>query len=71
MYDIKRLIGHRYNDQTVRHDKKLLPFKLGDAGGGKIEIVIDVKGEEQKFASEEISAMILRKMKETAEGKIK
>jgi len=70
VFDAKRLIGRKYSDRTVQADKKLLPFKIVQAEGGKpaVEVVVDGKGTEKKFSTEEISGMVLRKMKETAEA---
>lgn len=66
VFDVKRLIGRKYNDATVQRDKKLLPFKIVSQGD-KPMISIDVKGEEKTFSPEQISAMVLGKMKKTAE----
>lgn len=66
LYDVKRLIGRRYGDATVQHDKKYMPFDIVDRDG-KPYIKTEVKGENKIFSPEEISAMILIKMKETAE----
>merc|ERR1740138_215744 len=67
VFDVKRLIGRKYSDKTVQHDKKLVPYKIVDKGG-KPNIEIDAKGEEKKFQAEEISSMVLIKMKEIAES---
>jgi len=66
IFDVKRLIGRRYSDATVQHDKKLLPFNIIDKDG-KPFIQVEIKGERKVYAPEEISAMILGKMKEIAE----
>jgi len=66
LFDIKRLIGRDFNDHTVQSDAKLLPFKLVNKNG-KPAVQVKVKGEDKVFAPEEISAMVLVKMKETAE----
>ncbi|KAI0567377.1 HSP 70-2 [Gracilaria domingensis] len=66
VFDVKRLIGRKYNDATVQRDKKLLPYKIVSQGD-KPMISIDVKGEEKTFSPEQISAMVLGKMKKTAE----
>jgi len=70
VFDVKRLIGRKYSDGTVQTDKKLLPFQIVEGAGGKpaVRVVVDEKGTEKNFSSEEISGMILRKMKETAEA---
>ena len=66
LYDVKRLIGRRYGDTTVQHDKKYLPYDIIDKDG-KPYIKTQVKSENKNFSPEEISAMILIKMKEIAE----
>lgn len=67
VFDAKRLIGRRFDDATVQADMKHWPFKvINDAG--KPKIGIEHKGEEKKFSPEEISAMVLVKMRETAEA---
>ena len=63
LYDVKRLIGRRYTDKTVQYDKKYLPFEIVDRDGKPYIEVPEVKGETKVFAPEEISAMILVKMK--------
>lgn len=66
LYDVKRLIGRRYGDQTVQHDKKFLPYEIVD-NNGKPYIRTQFKGDNKNFSPEEISAMVLIKMKEIAE----
>merc|ERR1711935_818682 len=66
-FDVKRLIGRKYADKTVQADKKLLPFKI-ESKDDKPYVTVDVKGEMKSFAPEEISAMILGKMRTVAEG---
>lgn len=67
IFDIKRLIGRRFDDKDVQNDIKHFPFKIkNQAGTPKVEV--QVKGEPKTFTPEEISAMILGKMKETAEA---
>jgi len=66
IYDVKRLIGRRYNENTVQHDKKFLPYEIVDKDG-KPYIKAKVHGEYKVYAPEEISAMVLTKMKEIAE----
>merc|ERR1719181_1194107 len=67
LFDVKRLIGRKYQDKTVQSDKKLLPFEIVDKGG-KPQISVLVKGEPKLLSPEEVSSMILTKMKETAEA---
>lgn len=64
---MKRLIGRKYNDKTVRADKKLFPFDIVDKSG-KPFVQVTVDGEKKQFAPEEVSAMILQKMKSTAQN---
>ena len=69
IYDVKRLIGRKFGDATVQRDRKLLPYTISDVGG-KPHVSIDasaVKGK-NTFSPEEVSAMILTKMKQTAEA---
>ena len=72
VFDVKRLIGRNYKDQTVQSDRKLFPFTVADDKNGKpiIELERDLasKHSKKQFTPEEISGMILRKMKETAEA---
>ena len=66
--DAKRLIGRRFNDATVQSDLKLWPFKVTEGPAGKPLIVVTHKRQEKQFAAEEISAMVLAKMREIAEA---
>merc|ERR1711935_258424 len=67
LFDVKRLIGRRYSDKTVQSDKKLLPFELVEQGGKPV-IKVKVSGADKLMGPEEVSSMILTKMKETAEN---
>ncbi|KAJ3154928.1 70-kilodalton heat shock protein [Geranomyces michiganensis] len=67
VFDAKRLIGRRFADNEVQSDMKHWPFKVIDKGGKPI-IQIEFKGETKTFTPEEISSMVLLKMKETAEA---
>merc|ERR1740122_760285 len=67
LFDVKRLIGRRFKDSTVQKDIKLLPFKIVDKSG-KPFISALVKSEDKVMAPEEVSSMVLTKMKETAEN---
>lgn len=59
---MKRLIGRRYTDKTVQYDKKFLPYEIVNRDG-KPFIEVEVKGEKKTYSPEEISAMVLTKMK--------
>jgi len=67
VFDAKRLIGRKFADPTVQSDVKLWPFKVAPGQGDKPMIVVSYQGEEKKYHPEEISSMVLTKMKETAE----
>merc|ERR1711988_1573655 len=67
VFDVKRLIGRRFKDSTVQKDMKLLPFEIVEKTG-KPMIKVQVKGEAKTMAPEEVSSMVLTKMKETAEN---
>lgn len=66
IFDVKRLIGRTWDDPSVQHDIKYYPFKVINKNN-KPHIEALVKGEKKLFAPEEISAMVLGKMKEVAE----
>jgi heat shock protein 5 len=67
VYSVKRLIGRKYTDKEVQMDKKLLPYEVVNKDG-KPYIEVEIKGEKKVFSPEEISAMILIKMKQIAEN---
>ena len=67
VFDAKRLIGRRFKDAEVQSDMKHWPFKIVDKEGKPL-IQVSVKGEKKIFTPEEISAMVLGKMKDIAEG---
>lgn len=64
LFAVKRLIGRRFDDPMVKKDKKLVPYKIVKGDNGDAWVEIDGK----KMSPSEISAMILTKMKETAES---
>ena len=67
VFDVKRLIGRNYDDKTVQTDKNLVPYSIvSDRNKPMIEVNID--GKKRRFAPEEVSAMVLAKMKSTAEA---
>ncbi|ONK76943.1 uncharacterized protein A4U43_C02F1500 [Asparagus officinalis] len=65
--DAKRLIGRRFSDPCVQNDMKLWPFMVVSGSKDKPKIVVEYKGEEKRFSAEEISSMVLMKMREIAE----
>jgi L1 cell adhesion molecule like protein len=67
VFDAKRLIGRKFNDPEVQADMKHFPFKVIDRNG-KPNIEVEFKGEKKVFTPEEISSMVLTKMRETAES---
>ena len=67
IFDAKRLIGRKYDDGTVQRDLKHWPFKVVNEGS-KPKIQVEYKWEVKNFTHEEISSMVLTKMKETAEA---
>ena len=64
VYAVKRLIGRRVTDAEVEKDRKLVPYSIVDGGNG--DAWVEVKGD--KYSPAQISAVILQKMKETAES---
>ena len=67
VYSVKRLIGRRFTDKEIQHDMKLLPYDIVDKDG-KPYIRIHLKNEVKDLSPEEISAQVLKKMKEIAES---
>jgi molecular chaperone DnaK (HSP70) len=71
IFDVKRLIGRNYKDQTVQQDKSLFPYAIVDDKHGKPVVELDKsissKHSKRQYTPEEISGMVLRKMKEIAE----
>ena len=67
VFDAKRMIGRQYTDDGVQQMFKHWPFKVVE-NNGKPEVEVEFKGETKQFKPEEISAMVLTKMKETAEA---
>merc|ERR1712141_884519 len=66
VFDVKRLIGRTWGEKSVQSDKKFFPFALVEEKG-KPQVQVTVNGKKETFAPEEISAMVLTKMKDTAE----
>ncbi|XP_015514613.1 heat shock protein 70 B2 [Neodiprion lecontei] len=67
VFDAKRLIGRRFDDPKIQADMKHWPFRVVEEGG-KPKIAVEFRGETKRFNPEEISSMVLTKMKETAEA---
>lgn len=67
LFDVKRLIGRRFKDDSVQKDKTLLPYDIINKDS-KPYIQVTVKGVKKQLAPEEVSAMVLVKMKEIAEA---
>lgn len=68
VFDAKRLIGRKFSDRSVQEDMKHWPFKLEQGAGDKPMIVVNFKNEVKKFHPEEISSMVLQKMRDVAEA---
>eukprot|EP00915_Cephaloidophora_sp_WS-2016_P003389 GHVH01004537.1.p1 GENE.GHVH01004537.1~~GHVH01004537.1.p1 ORF type:complete len:651 (+),score=160.34 GHVH01004537.1:177-2129(+) len=68
LFDIKRLIGRVYDDPVVKRDQKLLPFAVKEDKNKKVVIGVEVDNQTKEMRPEEISAMVLQKMKQTAEA---
>ncbi len=67
VFDAKRLIGRKFHDANVQHDIKLWPFQVRAGHGDVPEIVVTYKGEQKVLKAEEISSMVLAKMKDIAQ----
>ncbi|XP_047497450.1 heat shock 70 kDa protein cognate 4-like [Penaeus chinensis] len=67
VFDAKRLIGRKFDDATVQNNMKHWPFTV-ISDGGKPKLRVEFKGESKTFNPEEISSMVMTKMKETAEA---
>ena len=66
LYDVKRLIGRKFHDKEVQHDAKYLPYDIINKEG-KVYIQTTFKGKTKIFSPEQVSAMVLEKMREIAE----
>ena len=62
VFDVKRLIGRRYDDPTVKKDIESWPFKVVDEGSGQPKVQVEYLGETKTFSPQEISAMVLGKV---------
>jgi L1 cell adhesion molecule like protein len=67
-YDVKRLIGRSFSDPIVQKEIKTMPYKVVAGSNDKVLIESTVNGETKQFTPEELSAMVLVKMKQTAEA---
>lgn len=67
IFDIKRLMGRKFNDPLIQSEIKTFPFTVVESQNGNCNVQVEYKGECKTFTPEEISAMLLTKMKETAE----
>lgn len=68
VFDAKRMIGREFSDANLQKDMKHFPFPVIDDGKGRPQIMVDTKDGQKKFYPEEISAMVLQKMKSIAES---
>ncbi|KPI40061.1 glucose-regulated-like protein [Cyphellophora attinorum] len=67
IFDIKRLIGRKYSDKDLQKDAKHFPFTVAQKDGKPV-VKVEVSGKERTFTPEEVSAMVLGKMKDVAEA---
>lgn len=67
VFDAKRMIGREFKDPHLQADMKHFPYDVIDDGKGRPQIVVDTKDGQKKFYPEEVSAMVLQKMKSIAE----
>ena len=68
VYDAKRLIGRKFNESSVKNVVGHMPYSVTEGSGGKIQIGVEFKGEQKTYLPEEVGAMVLTKMKQTAEA---
>ncbi|KAL1293119.1 hypothetical protein AAHE18_19G049300 [Arachis hypogaea] len=68
VFDVKRLIGRKYSDPVIKNDLLMWPFKVTAGADDKPMIVVTYKDQEKHFSAEEISSMVLTKMREIAEA---
>ncbi|KKU43228.1 MAG: Chaperone protein DnaK [Parcubacteria group bacterium GW2011_GWA2_46_7] len=66
IFSVKRLIGRRFSDAVIQHDRKLLPYEIKEGSNGSLEVMMSGKG----YRPEEISAQVLMKLKSDAEEKL-
>lgn len=79
IYSVKRFIGRKFSDKEVQYDKTILPYKISESANGGVEIkmsagrrdhVSEGGGSDKTYRPEEISAMVLQKLKHDAEAKL-
>ena len=70
LYGIKRLIGHKFEDEGVQKDKAIVPFKIERSDDGGVKVKMNSGGVDSWYRPEEISAMVLAKLKADAEAKL-
>ncbi|KAJ9542362.1 hypothetical protein OSB04_028868 [Centaurea solstitialis] len=68
VFDVKRLMGSRFSDSVVQKDMESWPFKVIEGSADKPMLLFEHESEEKKFSPEEISSMILKNLKESAEA---
>ena len=68
IFDAKRMIGREFKDPLLQADLKHFPYDVVDDGKGRPQIIVETKDGQKKFSPEEVSAMILQKMKGIAES---
>ena len=68
VFDAKRMIGREFKDANLQRDMKHFPYSVVDDGKGRPKILVDTKDGQKQFYPEEISAMVLQKMKGIAEA---
>jgi L1 cell adhesion molecule like protein len=68
VFDAKRMIGREFSDANLQKDAKHFPFGVIDDGKGRPQILVETKEGQKKFYPEEVSAMVLQKMKAIAES---
>lgn len=66
LYDMKRLIGRNFDDEAVQTDMKSWPFRVWKGRNGTPRVQVEYQGQMKVFTPQEVSAMVLTKMKETA-----
>ena len=68
IFDAKRLIGRKIDDDVIKRDREHWPFAVVPGANGKPQVQVQFKGEKKSFTPEQVSAMVLERMKGTAEA---